>query len=259
MVYLGAKTKLWDSLKPVILEHVEEATFYWEPFAGGMNCITHVPNTLQRIASDIDIFVIRLWQGLKRGWVPPYTICSREEYARCRFINNEIARGLLDPSSVEEHDLFLIACWRYLASFSARPYEGWNGLQARDYYTELRNNLMKHFARSNDLQSIYMLSGDYRSISNTLLTWYRFGLNKARRGIIYCDIPYYQTKPYKNYESFDHVSFWQWAREVRNMGHWLYISEYQVPEDFTCVWTKQHTIGMQTTGEKHVATECLYI
>ena len=65
--------------------------------------------------------------------------------------------------------------------------------------------------------------------------------------IIYCDIPYKGTKQYSTSKNFNHEKFWQWCRSMTKQGHKVFISEYQAPDDFICVWSKEVTNSMNTT------------
>ena len=59
--------------------------------------------------------------------------------------------------------------------------------------------------------------------------------------IIYCDPPYQNTdKTYKE-KQFDHDKFWEWCRIKSKEGHTVFISEYNAPDDFECVWEKEMT------------------
>lgn len=45
--------------------------------------------------------------------------------------------------------------------------------------------------------------------------------------------------------------FWQWCREKVQQGHDIFVSEYQAPEDFICVWEKQVNSSLtKNTGAK---------
>lgn len=55
--------------------------------------------------------------------------------------------------------------------------------------------------------------------------------------IIYCDPPYEGTTKYKG--DFNHTEFWEWCRIKTREGHKLFVSEYNAPEDFECVWKMQ--------------------
>ena len=65
------------------------------------------------------------------------------------------------------------------------------------------------------------------------------------------------TIPNKYNVQFDHEKFYAWCREKTAEGHLVFVSEYQAPSDFVCVWEKDvhvsvgqiHT-GMRTKKEK---------
>lgn len=72
--------------------------------------------------------------------------------------------------------------------------------------------------------------------------------------IIYCAPPYNGTTKYK--DNFDSDAFWQWCRDKAKEGHTVYVSEYNAPEDFKCIWEKQ--INSNLGGTSKTATEKLF-
>lgn len=77
--------------------------------------------------------------------------------------------------------------------------------------------------------------------------------------IIYCDPPYKGTTSYKT-EKFNHVKFWQWCRDKVKNGHIVFISEYNAPSDFKCVWQGEVKTNFSYQREKasHNAIEKLF-
>jgi DNA adenine methylase len=76
----------------------------------------------------------------------------------------------------------------------------------------------------------------------------RWQLNKKYK-IIYADPPYAKTTGYK--DKFDHEQFWKWCREKKAEGHAIFVSEYDAPADFICVWDKQVNSSLtKNTGAK---------
>lgn len=51
--------------------------------------------------------------------------------------------------------------------------------------------------------------------------------------IVYCDPPYQGVTAYK--DPFDHDKFWNWVRDI-SKEHQVFVSEYNAPDDFECVW-----------------------
>jgi DNA adenine methylase len=76
--------------------------------------------------------------------------------------------------------------------------------------------------------------------------------------IIYCDPPYKGTTSYKT-GTFDHDKFWQWCRDM-SRENLVYISEYNAPQDFECVWEGEikTNFASQRNEATHKATEKLF-
>ena len=68
--------------------------------------------------------------------------------------------------------------------------------------------------------------------------------------VIYCDPPYKNTNTY--IDDFNHEKFYQWLRECREKNQQVFISEYQMPDDFFEVYYKEKTclINANTTTFK---------
>ena len=74
--------------------------------------------------------------------------------------------------------------------------------------------------------------------------------------VVYCDPPYAGVEKYDGRE-FNHEEFWEW---VRTSDYPVYVSEYNAPDDFPCIWQKE--IPKKFAGGKSAhqkATEHLYI
>ena len=122
----------------------------------------------------------------------------------------------------------------WMASFNGRFFDGGYSGKAsgRDYVVEQIRNTEKQIGKIKDII--------FRSCSYD-------ELEIPHNSIIYCDIPYKDTKQYATSKDFDHDKFWEWCREMSRMGHRVFISEYQSPPDFECVWSKEVTNSMNTT------------
>ena len=74
--------------------------------------------------------------------------------------------------------------------------------------------------------------------------------------IIYCDPPYAGVTKYAY--SIDHEKFWAWCREKVAEGHDVFISEYNAPDDFVCVWEQEVRVCVDP-GTSKQAIEKLFI
>lgn len=45
---------------------------------------------------------------------------------------------------------------------------------------------------------------------------------------------------------------------MTNKGHKVYVSEYNMPSDFKCVWEKEHKVQINKDSNNQVAVERLY-
>ena len=71
--------------------------------------------------------------------------------------------------------------------------------------------------------------------------------------VIYCDIPYRNTNKYKN--EFDYDKFYNWCRSLKQT---VYISEYQMPDDFIESAKFQKTCHLSATNNKRQTIEKLF-
>lgn len=112
-----------------------------------------------------------------------------------------------------------------MASFNGRFFDGgYSGLSSgRNYIDEQIRNTEKQIPFIKDIE-FNCCSYDELIIPNN--------------SIIYCDIPYKDTKQYDISKNFDYSKFWNWCRNISEK-HQVYISEYNAPDDFKCVWEKE--------------------
>jgi DNA adenine methylase len=212
MKYMGSKARFTKEILPIILKDRKPEQWYVEPFAGGMNVICEVQGN--RIANDKNHYLIEMWKGLLENRERP----------------NDIPKQLYDKARTEynngtniEFDDFMIGWIGWMGSFNGRFFDGgYSGkTKTRDYIDEQIRNTLKQVDK---LKGTVFTCGDYDAF------------NIPKNSIIYCDPPYRETKQYSNSKDFNHDKFFEWCREMSKQGHTLFVSEYQVPDDFECVW-----------------------
>ena len=120
-----------------------------------------------------------------------------------------------------------------MGSFNGRFFDGgYSGkTKHRDYIKEQIQNTEKQIGKLKDIL-FYSCSYDELEIPD--------------KSIIYCDPPYKGTKQYLSSKDFDYSKFWQWCRYMSGKGHEVFVSEYNAPDDFECVWSKEVTNAMST-------------
>ena len=225
MIYMGSKNKIAKDILQIILGGRKENQWYIEPFCGGLGTFDKVDGN--RLACDNNKYLITMWQGLQQNKERPIYI-TKELYSDARTEFN-------NKTNIKFSD-FEIGWIGWMASFKGRFFDGgYSGtVGKRDYINEQIRNTEKQIPL---IKGAVFESGDYRETS----------MFYPDNSIIYCDIPYKGTKQYATSRDFDYESFYNWCRSMKELGHKVFVSEYDAPNDFTCVWEKEVTNSMNST------------
>ena len=224
MKYMGSKNRIAKYLLPIILKDRKKGQWYVEPFVGGANMIDKVDGN--RIGADNNEYLIAMWQGLQENKPRPYTI-EKELYNK--------ARDFFNKSDYSSFDKFMIGWIGWMGSYNGRFFDGGysgHSVGKRDYISEQIKNTE---AQLDKIKDITFIHSDYSK------------LEIPNNSKIYCDIPYEDTKQYSSSKNFNHNNFWNWTREKSQDGHEVFISEYNAPDDFECIWQMEVTNSMNTT------------
>lgn len=137
--------------------------------------------------------------------------------------------------------LDLLVLWHLImGAFFDGGYSG--NYPKRDYIKESINNLLN---QEESLAGINFSCCDYQE------------LIIPAGSILYLDKPYENTKNYSTSIKFNHSNFWDWCRKMKNEGHIVFVSEYDAPADFVCVWEGKVKTCMNNENIKD-ATEKLF-
>lgn len=191
---------------------------------------------VKKIGNDINVHIINMFQALQKGWTPPDNI-SENEYKELQKKSDILLGSIESP---------LIGFVGIGCSYSGKWFGGYargndtNGNQ-RNYCLESKKNILKQIE---NLKDVIFTSGNY------------YEMNIINPSIIYCDPPYKGTTKYKT--NFDHDRFWKWCDEMVLRGHRVFVSEYQAPGHWTCIWEKEVNNSLtKDTGSKK-GTEKLF-
>lgn len=199
---------------------------YWvEPFVGGANMIDKVEGN--RIGADFNKDLINLLNGLQSGWLPKKSY-TKDEYVSAQKGNN--------PCEIETGYIAFNCSYsgKYWGRFAGKSN---TAKGVRDYTNESYKNVIK---QAPNLESTKFIHTSYE------------GLILPDNSIIYCDPPYEGT--YSDVEgygklSFNHDDFWQWCRDKSKEGHTVFISEYNAPDDFRCIWQQEVKSSLSANGK----------
>ncbi len=228
MKYMGSKARIAKHILPIILKDRKEGQCYVEPFVGGANMIDKVDGL--RIGADVNDSLIKALILIRDN--PELIPRNNTEYTR------EMYESAKKTNLSNPVDCF--AMFNY--SFGAKFKGGWaKNSRGRDYVKECVRNVLK---QSELIKGVEFINSQYNELCI------------PQQGIIYCDPPYAGTTKYK--DDFDHELFWQWCREKVSEGHQVFVSEYNAPDDFVCVWKKEIQSGLDVNKTKK-AIEKLFI
>ena len=225
MIYMGSKNRIAKEILPIILKDRKPNQCYIEPFVGGANLIDKVEGF--RIGADLNPYVI---EALKLIRDNPESLPD--------FVSEEYYREL----EIKKQLNGLTGVVGFTCSFGSKWFGGYaRNSDGRNYIKVAKNNAL---AQSPNLKDCLFINSSYQL------------LDIPKNSIIYCDPPYEGTTKYK--DRFNHSDFWQWCRGKHTEGHKVYISEYNAPDDFICVWQKTLTTSF-STSESIKAVEKLFI
>ena len=228
MKYVGSKNKLSKELTPIIQQYIDtyKINKYLEPFVGGANMIDKI-KCKKKIGCDIHKELIALWKALQNGWTPPETI-TEAEYNTVR-------------DNKEKYPDYYVGLVGFCATFGSKYFGGYargfkeDKITPRDIPNEAIRNVTNQIK---NIMDVHFVNIDFLKIPKDKLYDY----------VIYCDPPYKDTTKYKTNE-FPYELFWDWCRELSDKNIVL-ISEYHAPEDFICLWSKNHKTSLNIIEHK---------
>jgi DNA adenine methylase len=208
MKYMGSKRRIVNEILPIILKDRKEGQWYVEPFCGGCNSLDKV--TGKRIGADNNKYLIALLIKMQEDIIK-FPFVGEKEYQHIK--NNK-----------PEYEDWVLGYAGFQLSFGAKWFGGYRRDKAgvRDYENEAQQNLK---AQQNLIKGVLFYNCNY------------WDLDIPENSIIYCDPPYANTTKYKN--SFDHDKFWIWCEDMVKLGHSVFVSEYNAPENWKSVWSKE--------------------
>lgn len=231
MKYMGSKARIVKDILPIMLD--DEHDTFVDCFMGSGAVIGNVSKKYRRIANDKNKYLVAMFKSLTEGKEFPSYI-PRELY-------NDVRDCWHGKNDRYQDDM--VGWVGFMASFNGRFFDGGysghnvvgkNG-KSRDY---IKEQIINTRTELDKLMGVEFHDGDYQD------------LEIPDKSIIFCDIPYRGVKQYDVSRNFDYERFYSWCKEKAKEGHKVYISEYDMPKDFTCVWQKQVTNSLNPTRTK---------
>jgi site-specific DNA-adenine methylase len=214
--YVGSKNRLSKELVPIIQSYIKENTKgYLEPFVGGANIIDKIQCD-NRIGCDVHEELIELLKYAQTNELPE-TI-SEEEYREVK-------------ENKSKYPKWYVGLVGFCGSFGAKYFGGF----ARRYN---KDGTLFDVPRQaiNSLRKQSQVKG-FKDIKFLHKNFLDLPINKIKNYVIYCDIPYKGTTKYET-GVFPYDDFYEWCRKASKYNTVL-ISEYYMPNDFKCIWSKE--------------------
>ena len=230
---MGSKNRIAKEILPIMLEKRENRTWV-EPFVGGANMIDKVEG--KRIGADINEYLIKALRIIRDDPNTIPDLITEDDYKKAK------TEMRLDG---------MTGFIGFAMSFGGKWFGGYRRDVAgskgdiENMKTQTRRSKQNAIEQSKKLKGVGFVCSKYNE------------LDIPPKSLIYCDPPYEGTTAYK--DGFNHTEFWDWCRQKAKEGHIIFVSEYNAPNDFKCVWEKTIVSSLtKDTGSK-VATERLFL
>lgn len=200
MTYQGSKEKIADLIVSFLEGARQPHQIYCEPFVGSCSIFERMSGP--KIGGDAMRSLIILWNELILDTFEEPTSVTKEQYTRL----------MKDPTPSA-----LQAYVGFFWSFSGMYNKGYSPnfyANSRSFYEAQQR--AKRIREGG--QSFILLPQDYRELDMDNV-------------LVYCDIPYKGTTPYKGAPNFDHDEFYHWCHLMKRRGNTVFISEYEMPAD----------------------------
>lgn len=231
----GGKLKQCKEISQVIYDISKNYDIkgYVEPFCGFISVFGQIYNyygdKIKYKFGDINQSTIYMWKKAQRGWRPP-TTCTKKEYEYYRNARDSAEKGYL----CHQYAFQCQFCENFACDYGKKRDS--SKASERVYLTgrKAKNAIFSH--------------GNYKQFS------------KLKNYILYLDPPYSNSSQrYKTNQLFDNDEFWEWTRNM-SKNNLVFISSYEAPKDFKCIWKKEHKLtGEQRNNKNKVRVEKLFI
>jgi site-specific DNA-adenine methylase len=224
MRYMGSKNRLSKELVPIIQSYItEDINGYLEPFVGGANVIDKIKHN-NKYACDINEYLIELLVKSQKDVSDFPSFLTEEDYHNVK-------------NNMEKYEKWYVGLVGFMATFGNKFFGGVARNKTKtinDYYNESVKCLIK---QASNLKDIIFECRSFETINPNISNF-----------VIYCDPPYRGTTKYKT-EEFPYEIFYDWCRKMAK-NNVVLISEYNMPSDFKCIWSKEVKVQINSKRNK---------
>jgi DNA adenine methylase len=233
MKYMGSKNRIAKHILPIMLKDRKDGQYWVEPFVGGANMIDKVDGN--RIGADFNPYLIEALKLIRDNPKSIPEVITESEYK---------------SAQAEKPLTGIVGFIGFAMSFGGKWFGGYRrdkaGTQGciENMKTQTRRSRNSAIKQSEFIKNVDFIHSSYAD------------LEIPPNSIIYCDPPYEGTTGYK--DKFNHADFWQWCRYKAKEGHTVFVSEYNAPDDFECIWQQELNVSVAKDGKHKKAVEKLF-
>ena len=203
MQYLGGKSSIAADLTEVIKSRHSERSLAIEPFCGGGAMTVALAGIFDKVSAyDLHPDLIRMWQALRDGWIPPDNV-TEMEYSDLSYAS---------PSALRAFVGFNSYAGKWFGGYPRNEME-------TNYFQRSKNVLLNDIAK---MQNVEFNRSDFSKII------------VPSGAVVYADPPYSGTTKYS--ETFSAYRFWFFVKKWAAAGATVYVSEYKAPPGVPCIW-----------------------
>lgn len=146
----------------------------------------------------------------------------------------------LVKNNMDDYDDWYVGLVGFCACYNGKFFDSYaNNVKTkigtiRNYTDEAIRNIKK---QSVNLKNISFDCCDFNDINDNIKNF-----------VIYADIPYKNTYSYNN--DFDYDLFYRWCEKM-SANNIVLCSEYEMPDDFKCIWQKELTCTLNKNSRSN--------
>lgn len=230
MQYLGGKYRLGKHIGKLVQRALDvkgaDSRVFYEPFVGACNIIPHL-DADEYYCSDLNPYIIALWQALQNGWEPPTSVTPED---------HQYAKANMDSLPPEYVAFVGFAC-----SFAGTFFGGYaRNRRGDDYAKAGRDGLLRKIEKmGSKFYTIKFSVSDYRCV------------DYKPESVAYFDPPYRGRRGYK-VGAFDSDELWRFTRTLNSRGVVTLTSEYTLDEGYIDVLNRAYVTGVRDKQNKTI-------
>ena len=243
MQYMGSTARFAKEIVLALQKCINDnnVQLYIEPFVGGANIIDKI-KCKERIGTDINPYLIELLKYVRdndTNTLPDRILFDEYDKVRKSYRNN-----------TDEYPIWYKGFIGFCGSFGNKFYNGYARNSKEDTTGKRTETAIRNIKeQKHRLKGIKFATKDYKEILKSNFT----------NTVFYFDPPYKGTTKYR--DGIDYDEFYNLCRKLKSQGNYIFVSEYNMPDDFACIWQKETktTIDKNAKDRNILRIERLYI